>query len=55
VTATGARSETSMYVPSHFAESDVTRLHALMRAGAFATLASVMNGAPFAAAMELLP
>ena len=54
MTVTGARSETSMYVPSHFAENDVTRLHALMRAHALATLVSMMDGTPFAAAMESL-
>ena len=43
-----------MYVPKHFAETDVARLHALMRAHAFATLVSVTDGAPFATHVPLL-
>lgn len=43
-----------MYVPKHFAESDVAKLHALMRAHAFATLVSWQDGAPFATHVPLL-
>jgi transcriptional regulator len=43
-----------MYVPKHFAETDVARLHALMRAHAFATLVSVIDGVPFATHVPLL-
>jgi transcriptional regulator len=43
-----------MYVPKHFAETDVARLHALMRAHAFATLVSGIDGAPFATHVPLL-
>ncbi len=43
-----------MYVPKHFAETDVVRLHALMRAHSFATLISVLDGAPFATHVPLL-
>ncbi len=43
-----------MYVPTHFAETDVARLHALVRAHAFATLVSAVDGAPFATHVPLL-
>jgi len=43
-----------MYVPKHFAETDVARLHALMRVDAFSTLVSVIDGAPFATHVPLL-
>jgi transcriptional regulator len=43
-----------MYVPKHFAETDVARLHALMRAHTFATLVSTIDGAPFATHVPLL-
>ena len=43
-----------MYVPQHFSETDVARLHALMRAHAFATLISVADGVPFATHVPLL-
>jgi transcriptional regulator len=43
-----------MYVPKHFAETDAARLHALMRVHAFATLVSVIDGAPFATHVPLL-
>ena len=43
-----------MYVPKHFAETDVERLRALMRAHAFATLVSVTDGVPFATHVPLL-
>lgn len=41
-----------MYLPPHFAETDRDRLHAFVRAHAFGTLVSVIDGAPFA---TLLP
>ncbi len=43
-----------MYVPPHFAETDVAKLHALMRAHSFATLVSWRDGAPFATHVPLL-
>jgi transcriptional regulator len=43
-----------MYVPRHFVESDHGRLHALIRAHGFATLVSVLDGAPFATHVPLL-
>ena len=43
-----------MYVPKHFAESDAAKLHALMRAHAFATLVSWQDGAPFTTHVPLL-
>jgi transcriptional regulator len=43
-----------MYVPKHFAETDVAKLHALMRAHAFAMLVSWQDGAPFATHVPLL-
>ncbi len=43
-----------MYVPQHFAETDVARLHALIHAHAFATLVSVIDYAPFATHVPLL-
>jgi transcriptional regulator len=43
-----------MYVPKHFAETDVERLRALMRAHAFATLVSMTDGVPFATHVPLL-
>ena len=44
----------TMYVPKHFAETDVEKLHALMRAHGFATLVSVIDGAPFATHVPLI-
>lgn len=41
-----------MYLPPHFAETDRERLHGFIRAHAFGTLVSVIDGAPFA---TLLP
>jgi transcriptional regulator len=43
-----------MYVPRPFAETDVARLHALMRAHPFATLVSAVAGVPFATHLPLL-
>ena len=43
-----------MYVPEHFAETDVAKLHALMREHAFATLVSWQDGAPLATHVPLL-
>lgn len=43
-----------MYVPKHFAEHHVAKLHALMRAHSFATLVSWQDGAPFATHVPLL-
>lgn len=43
-----------MYVPKHFAETDVARLHALMGEHAFATIVSTLDGAPFATHVPLL-
>ncbi|RIL06693.1 MAG: FMN-binding negative transcriptional regulator [Proteobacteria bacterium] len=43
-----------MYVPPHFAETDVASLHARMRAHSFATLVSWLDGAPFATHVPLL-
>lgn len=43
-----------MYVPSHFAETDVAALHRIMRAHGFATLVSVVDGAPFATHLPFL-
>jgi transcriptional regulator len=43
-----------MYVPRPFAETDVGRLHALVRAHPFATLVSVVDGVPFATHLPLL-
>jgi transcriptional regulator len=43
-----------VYVPKHFAESDVAKLHALMRAHSFATLVSTLDGALFATHVPLL-
>jgi transcriptional regulator len=43
-----------MYVPNHFAETDVAKLHALMHAHSFATLVSWQDGAPFATHVPLL-
>jgi transcriptional regulator len=41
-----------MYLPPHFAETDRDRIHDFIRAHAFGTLVSVINGAPIA---TLLP
>ena len=43
-----------MYAPRHFAEPDPDRLHALVRAHAFATLVSWLDGEPFATHVPLL-
>jgi len=43
-----------MYIPKHFAETDVAKLHELMRAHSFATLVSWRDGAPFATHVPLL-
>jgi transcriptional regulator len=37
-----------MYTPSHFAEPDIAKLHAFIRAHSFGTLVSQVDGAPFA-------
>jgi transcriptional regulator len=43
-----------VYVPNHFAETDVATLHALVREHSFATLVSVLDGEPFATHVPLL-
>ena len=43
-----------MYVPNHFAMTDVATLHALVRERSFATLVSVLDGEPFATHVPLL-
>jgi transcriptional regulator len=43
-----------MYAPEHFAETDVARLHALMRERSFATLVSLLDGELFATHVPLL-
>jgi transcriptional regulator len=43
-----------VYVPKHFAVTDVATLHALVREHAFATLVSVLDGEPFATHVPLL-
>jgi len=43
-----------VYVPNHFAETDVAKLHALVREHSFATLVSWLDGAPFATHVPLL-
>lgn len=43
-----------MYVPKHFAQTDVASLHALVRAHSFATLVSVVDGELFATHVPLL-
>lgn len=43
-----------MYVPKPFAEHDVSQLHAIVRAHAFATLVSLRDGEPFATHVPLL-
>lgn len=43
-----------MYVPRPFAETDVARVHALVRAHPFATLVSAVGGVPFATHLPLL-
>jgi transcriptional regulator len=43
-----------MYVPEHFAETDVANLHALVRAHSFATLVSLLDGELFATHVPML-
>ncbi|MFN4090871.1 MAG: FMN-binding negative transcriptional regulator [Alphaproteobacteria bacterium] len=43
-----------MYVPTQFAESDPAQLAAIMRDAPFATLVTVVDGAPFATHLPLL-
>ncbi len=43
-----------MYVPHAFAEQDTAQLVAFMRANSFATLVSVLEGAPFATHLPLV-
>jgi transcriptional regulator len=43
-----------VYVPNHFAVTDVAALHALVREHSFATLVSVLDGEPFATHVPLL-
>ncbi|BCK88062.1 protease synthase and sporulation protein PAI 2 [Sideroxyarcus emersonii] len=42
-----------MYVPEHFAEADLTTLHAFMRQHSFATLVTQHDGAPFASHLPM--
>lgn len=42
-----------MYVPEHFAETDLTTLHEFMRQHGFATLVTVHDGAPFASHLPM--
>ena len=43
-----------MYVPEHFAETDLPTLHEFMRQHSFATLVTQQGGAPFASHLPLL-
>lgn len=43
-----------MYVPSHFAESEPSRLQAFMRANDFALIVSAVEGRPFATHVPIL-
>src|SRR5688500_3243148 len=43
-----------MYVPEHFRESRIERLHALIREHSFGILVSTVDGAPFATHLPLL-
>jgi transcriptional regulator len=43
-----------MYLPHHFREEDLARLHAAMREYGFATLVSQVDGAPFATHLPVL-
>ena len=43
-----------MYVPAHFAETEPEALAAIMRASPFATLVTMLDGAPFATHLPLL-
>ena len=43
-----------MYLPSHFAEDDQAKMVAFMAAHSFATLVSVIEGAPFATHLPLI-
>lgn len=42
-----------MYVPEHFAETDLAALHVFMREYSFATLVTQHNGAPFASHLPM--
>ncbi|MFY9259333.1 MAG: FMN-binding negative transcriptional regulator [Gallionella sp.] len=42
-----------MYIPQHFAENDVQRLHEFMRQHSFATLVTTHDGSPFASHLPL--
>ena len=44
----------SMYIPSHFRQSDRGVLHALIESNSFATLVSVHDGLPFASHLPFL-
>ncbi len=43
-----------MYIPEHFAETDLPTLHEFMRQHSFATLVTQHDGAPFASHLPLL-
>ncbi|TAJ78345.1 MAG: FMN-binding negative transcriptional regulator [Gallionellaceae bacterium] len=43
-----------MYIPEHFAETDLPRLHEFMRQHSFATLVTQHDGLPFASHLPLL-
>lgn len=43
-----------MYIPLHFAEADLSRLQAFMKANSFATLISQSEGEPYASHLPLL-
>lgn len=43
-----------MYIPPPFAENDAERLHAFLDANSFATLVTVIDGAPFASHLPML-
>jgi len=43
-----------MYIPEHFAETDVPTLHEFMRQHSFATLVTQQGGAPFASHLPIL-
>jgi transcriptional regulator len=43
-----------MYIPAHFAETDLTALHEFMRRHSFATLVTRQDGAPFASHLPMM-
>jgi transcriptional regulator len=43
-----------MYIPAHFAETDLTKLHEFIRQHSFATLVTQQGGAPFASHLPIM-